>query len=234
MLILWLSLENTALITRASKRCTPAGCTPSAHSSSCPNVCMAPFSSSSASQFPPEWGWLHLKMMWKRNIPSAVGCLPHSEWICLPSPWATTKVALKASHSEPDKMAKFFLQPWKMERTELSGARTNVLFFFLLNPLYTHSLWKWPLVMWFDWFLSSCLPTERLKIINSPLLRCSVPAKCWHPIHYLPGAGPFRWAFPSLPGVIEPILTSLLPLHALAKLQRDTILHMMIHSVKLL
>lgn len=130
MLILWLSLENTALITRASKRCTPAGCTPSAHSSSCPNVCMAPFSSSSASQFPPEWGWLHLKMMWKRNIPSAVGCLPHSERICLPSPWAATKVALKASHSEPDKMAKFFLQPWKMERTELSGARTNVPFFF--------------------------------------------------------------------------------------------------------
>lgn len=199
MLILWLSIENTALITRASKRCTPAGCTPSAHSSSCPNVCMAPFSSSSASQFPPEWGWLHLKMMWKRNIPSAVGCLPHSERICLPYPWAATKVALKASHSEPDKMAKFFLQPWKMERTELSGARTNVPFFFVKSPVHAQPMeMAISNVIWLVPFLLSAHWAPKNNKFPSALALCS--SKMLTPNSLPPGSRSLPLSFPLPPG----------------------------------
>lgn len=85
---------------------------------------------------------------------------------------------------------------------------------------------------WLVPFLLSAHWAPKNNKFPSALSLCS--GKVLTPNSLPPRSRSLRWALPSLRGVIEPILTSLLPFHALAKLQRDTILHMMIHSVKLL
>lgn len=87
-------------------------------------------------------------------------------------------------------------------------------------------------VIWLVPFLLSAHWAPKSNKFPSALSLCS--SKALTPNSLPPRSRSLRWVLPSLQGVIEPVLTSLLPFHALAKLQRDTILHMMIHSVKLL
>lgn len=80
--------------------------------------------------------------------------------------------------------------------------------------------------IWLVPFLLSAHWAPKNNKFPSGLSLCS--GKVLTPNSSPPGAGPSLWA------VIEPVLTSLLLLHALAKLQRDTTLHTMTHRVKLL
>ena len=147
----------------------------------------------------------------KGEYPWTVRCLPHPEWlcVCLPqelSPKLLWRLLTLSQLKWPS--SSFSLQ----KKKEPSCLEREWMSLLLLNPTHMHSLWKWPLVMRFDGFLSSCLPTEPLKIINSPLLCRSALAKCWHPIHYLPGAGPSteltppsgcNWAHSHLPPAVS-------------------------------
>lgn len=151
--------------------------------------------------------------------------------LCLPSPRVATKVALKASLWRPVKMAMFFLQPSEKERTELSGVRMNVPSFVKsyihaqpMEMTISNAIWLVPFLLSAHW-------APKNNKFPSALSLCS--GRVLTPNSLPPRSRSLCWAIPSLQGVIEPIFTSLLPFHVLAKLQHDTILHMMIHSVKL-